>query len=199
MAQPQHCRGMHARDDSARMYTRSCDHGLQTRYPKPERPSISSSRRLGPMMSLLLAGLLLLQPSAATGTTSDSVRVESSDRNCTTGVLDRDDAICCAKKCGKCGGTGCQDHPGGQTSCCSSTIEESQRYCDSTGPPCVMGSRPPPPAPLRPAHKVNPNRGYVADSPNCDDASLLNASGWFYDYNAVNPYLHQPIHECIAL
>eukprot|EP01044_Picomonas_judraskeda_P024944 COSAG03_NODE_7053_length_970_cov_1.071183_2_plen_170_part_00 len=150
------------------------------------------------MMSPLLAVLLLLlQPSAATVTTSDSVS-EGSDRNCTTGVLDRDGAICCAKKCGKCAGTSCQDHPGGRSSCCSSSIEKSQRYCDSTGPPCVMGSRPPPPAPLRPAHKVNPKRGYVADSPNCDDALLLNASGWFYDYNAVNPCLHCSNHECTA-
>ena len=52
----------------------------------------------------------------------------------------------------------------------------------------VQGGPPPPPAPVRPAHKVNPKRGYVADSPVCDDALLLNTSGWFYNYNAYNPY-----------
>lgn len=33
-------------------------------------------------------------------------------------------------------------------------------------------------------------RGFVSDNPHptCDDPVLLNASGWFYDYNLDNPY-----------
>jgi hypothetical protein len=129
------------------------------------------------MLPLALLGLL-----AAVGAGSNF------DRNCSTGLLDRDRAFCCTKECGRCGGSSCQDHPGGRADCCTSAIKNSHRYCDSSVPPCVMGGPPPPPAPLRPAHKVNTKRGYVADSANCGDALLLNTSGWFYDYNAVNPY-----------
>jgi hypothetical protein len=109
-------------------------------------------------------------------------------QHCTNGLLDSSSSFCCPKKCGRCGGSSCQNRPGGRADCCTGSIKGSHRYCDSAGPPCIMGGPPLPPAPLRPAHTVNPKRGYVADSPDCGDALLLNASGWFYDYNAVNPY-----------
>jgi hypothetical protein len=43
-------------------------------------------------------------------------------------------------------------------------------------------------APVVPSHVVNQKRGFVADGANCNDALLLNTSGWFYDYNTDDTY-----------
>ena len=131
---------------------------------------------------------LLWAAAAALSSLPPAAAASGGDANCSTGILDRDSSCCCPKSCGRCGGNNCQAHRGGREACCTSSIRGGHRFCDRSGPPCIMGGPPPPPKPLRPAHTVNRKRGYVADSPDCDDALLLNASGWFYNYNAINPY-----------
>ena len=42
------------------------------------------------------------------------------------GVVDPTGKTCCAKICGKCGGAGCKDRPGGKESCCSGFISKMQ-------------------------------------------------------------------------
>jgi len=109
----------------------------------------------------------------------------ASDPTCGKGLLSRDGAACCAHSCGRCGGTSCQNLPGGASKCCSSRIEGAGQSCKTHDPPCVMPAGPPPP----PATKVNPKRGFVADgAQSCDTPLLLNVSGWYYGYNVNNPY-----------
>lgn len=43
---------------------------------------------------------------------------------------------CCPASCGKCGGRGCSNRPGGREKCCSNTIKRSNRFCKFVGPPC---------------------------------------------------------------
>lgn len=49
---------------------------------------------------------------------------------CTQGV--RSVRTCCGHRCGTCGGTGCQNRPGGQAECCAAAIQQRNRHC--TGP-----------------------------------------------------------------
>ena len=70
----------------------------------------------------------------------------AADPTCATGILDANKQNCCAKFCGKCGGTSCQTH-GGAANCCSGSISRSGNSCESSAPPCAMG----PPVPTPPA------------------------------------------------
>ncbi len=47
--------------------------------------------------------------------------------------------ICCVATCGHCGGSGCQNRPGGRAHCCSGTVRDSAVRCSQNGgaPPCV--------------------------------------------------------------
>lgn len=110
------------------------------------------------------------------------VRSETSDPHCSTGILRPGSDCCCSKACGKCGGTSCQDLPGGDDNCCCSEIEKSGRSCAQHDPPCNVADPPGPPRP----HRMS-KRGFVADGADrsCDDPLLLNVSGWFYDYNGA--------------
>lgn len=45
--------------------------------------------------------------------------------------------ICCAERCGSCGGHDCHKRPGGVHQCCSNSIIESGRLCDEVEAPCV--------------------------------------------------------------
>ena len=128
--------------------------------------------------------------SAALSNSTGTAATAGRGLNCSDGLLDKSRTCCCDTHCGTCGGTSCQNHPGGRDKCCCSVIRANGRRCDREPAPCTMPPAPPapPPPPLRPAHTVNPKRGFVADSTNCDDAVLLNASGWFYNYNLWNPY-----------
>ncbi len=58
------------------------------------------------------------------------------DPNCDRGVQEGN--TCCAYGCETCGGTGCEDRPGGSQACCTDTIAGSGRVCSEVGPPCVM-------------------------------------------------------------
>ena len=44
---------------------------------------------------------------------------------------------CCAASCGKCGGPGCSQRPGGVSRCCDSGVRASGRFCEDAGPPCI--------------------------------------------------------------
>lgn len=106
-------------------------------------------------------------------------------------MLGKDSVVCCTKACTRCGGTSCQNLPGGRTQCCASSIKAENKSCSTYHAPCTMPPAPPspPPAPTPPADVVNPKRGFVADGvSNCDTPLLLNTSGWYYDYNQANPY-----------
>lgn len=52
-----------------------------------------------------------------------------------------DGSVCCAESCGRCGGFGCNNLPGGSSSCCGTTILSSGRVCSSSTPaPCKLTS-----------------------------------------------------------
>lgn len=45
--------------------------------------------------------------------------------------------VCCERRCGSCGGSGCGRRPGGKHACCTSRILRSGRICGRDAPPCV--------------------------------------------------------------
>lgn len=116
----------------------------------------------------------------------------SPDPGCKTGLTSpRESNCCCAASCGRCGGTSCQDLPGGADACCCGEIQRADRSCNSHSPPCWRGTPPTPPRPtppIGPPPPVRPKRGFVADSRSCDDPLLLNTSGWYY--GVAPPYHH---------
>ncbi len=122
------------------------------------------------------------------GCTEVQVQAWCAGTGCAHGVLDPSGDVCCAASCGRCGGTSCQNLHGGRDNCCTSSVRNSNHSCAQHEPPCTMPPSPPAPPPP-PAHTVNPKRGFVADgAKSCDTPLLLNASGWYYDYNQNNPY-----------
>ena len=50
------------------------------------------------------------------------------------GVADLTGKTCCAKICGKCGGSGCTNRPGGKESCCYKFIPKTQICGEDLGP-----------------------------------------------------------------
>mmetsp|Transcript_96581 Transcript_96581/g.311901 ORF Transcript_96581/g.311901 Transcript_96581/m.311901 type:complete len:380 (-) Transcript_96581:35-1174(-) len=72
------------------------------------------------------------------------VQLGSSMDRCLTGILSETGDACCARSCGKCGGSGCESRPGGAALCCGSSIAAE---CTSAHgmPPCRYrsGWRPP--------------------------------------------------------
>ena len=44
---------------------------------------------------------------------------------------------CCPAACGACGGSGCDQRPGGRASCCGFVVAKSQTSCADSPPPCV--------------------------------------------------------------
>lgn len=109
-----------------------------------------------------------------------AIVIDAADPECSRGIRNAHSLACCAASCGACGGTNCQDRPGGSASCCTGSIVDSNRSCDDNDPPCTVTPSP--------SKEVRVKRGYVADGESCDDALLLNASAWFYGYNVENPY-----------
>ncbi|CAM9566238.1 unnamed protein product, partial [Ectocarpus fasciculatus] len=87
---------------------------------------------------------------ANAGTINTNLRsLQAEDSMCTTsdgeisGIQDK--TVCCPVTCGQCGGSGCSGAPGGEESCCTSTILEAGEECGE--PPCVIGESAPTPAP----------------------------------------------------
>lgn len=56
------------------------------------------------------------------------------------GITDDKKRTCCASSCGKCGGVGCSQRPGGAKNCCVGTIHDSRIYCVMTSgaAPCIL-------------------------------------------------------------
>lgn len=124
-----------------------------------------------PAMGPMLLALLFVFMSVAAGSL-DGQRTRS-DPACATGLRGGAAGLsaCCAKSCGRCGGSNCQAHRGGRSSCCTSQIVKDNRSCAVHDPPCVIAARPPPPpTPPHPAPPAPPvpagvhaKRGFVAD------------------------------------
>merc|ERR1719329_511572 len=59
---------------------------------------------------------------------------------CKTGI--RKNRFCCGSQCRTCGGRGCQNRPGGQSSCCLASIKASGRKCNGRNMQnCMMPRR----------------------------------------------------------
>ena len=63
------------------------------------------------------------------------------DPSCSTGILGAR-SVCCARKCGACGGSRCNKRPGGGKMCCSGPILADKKSCNHQGPPCVVKTKP---------------------------------------------------------
>jgi hypothetical protein len=67
-------------------------------------------------------------------TEGKATRVDNPDPTCQHGILSKlgdGREVCCAASCGSCGGTGCNDRPGGGAACCGGTISKDGRSCDA--------------------------------------------------------------------
>ena len=45
---------------------------------------------------------------------------------------------CCPKRCGKCGGTGCSNAPGGKENCCAQEVAKNGKDCRTSKAPCTV-------------------------------------------------------------
>ena len=54
------------------------------------------------------------------------------------GIISKDGIACCPAKCGRCGGQGCPQLPGGKEDCCGQEVEKNAPSCKTSGPPCVV-------------------------------------------------------------
>ena len=62
---------------------------------------------------------------------------------CRDGVLDGSKNVCCPKACGSCGGSRCNDRPGGADQCCAGNIRSRGNSCVLPGDVgCVRGESP---------------------------------------------------------
>ena len=68
---------------------------------------------------------------------TDARVLRRSDPTCGTGIRGPK-AVCCHRKCGVCGGSGCSKRPGGGSKCCISAIITSNKSCKKNSPPCVV-------------------------------------------------------------
>ena len=59
--------------------------------------------------------------------------------NCMHGIAGSR-GVCCAASCGQCGGSGCQNRPGGRAACCAGRVRDNAPACSDNGQqgPCVM-------------------------------------------------------------
>lgn len=62
------------------------------------------------------------------------------DSSCSNGIKSSDKTICCPSYCQTCGGTGCQNRPGGSYNCCSGTIQSYKKSCATNSAPCMMST-----------------------------------------------------------
>ena len=66
-----------------------------------------------------------------------------SDPYCTNGVIGIHEGVymvCCLSSCGICGGTDCEDRPGGGEGCCRGVIISTGISCDDNVAPCIIES-----------------------------------------------------------
>lgn len=57
---------------------------------------------------------------------------------CSDGILNGAETVCCAASCGTCGGTGCSSLPGGAEACCAGPIADAGQPCNEFEAPCVL-------------------------------------------------------------
>merc|ERR1740117_754152 len=55
---------------------------------------------------------------------------------CSSGL--KSGRFCCGGECGKCGGRGCQNRPGGGNACCTTRIRSSGRRCAGNMMNCLL-------------------------------------------------------------
>ena len=72
-------------------------------------------------------GVSLLQLNAHKHSQDESAG-DDAEELCRTGL--RSGRFCCGGSCGRCGGRGCQNRPGGGRSCCTNVITRSGRRCN---------------------------------------------------------------------
>jgi len=60
------------------------------------------------------------------------------DYDCSEGVTNECDTVCCPTSCGTCGGRECASSPGGATDCCAGSIWLSGLSCDDYDAPCLL-------------------------------------------------------------
>ena len=91
----------------------------------------------------LYYGLLLFSAFAANWSTWLPLEVASSDdlpatgdNLCERGIFGGE--ACCEASCGVCGGTGCDQRPGGGAACCGGEILKANRSCDTHAAPCAI-------------------------------------------------------------
>lgn len=63
-----------------------------------------------------------------------------SDPGCERGITNIAMTVCCPAACGFCGGTSCEDNPGGEAECCAGAIAASGVSCSSAEAPCALPS-----------------------------------------------------------
>lgn len=61
---------------------------------------------------------------------------QSEEKHVLAGICKND--VCCHEMCGKCGGRGCNNRPGGGENCCNGAIKRNRgRTCEKFPPPCI--------------------------------------------------------------
>ena len=58
------------------------------------------------------------------------------DPTCANGI--ENNSACCPRSCGRCGGGGCRNLPGGADNCCTGRINDSGRSCNAFQAPCAL-------------------------------------------------------------
>jgi hypothetical protein len=75
------------------------------------------------------------------GTIIFNVRIETAEPDvtlqCTDGIKNVADGVCCHHECGGCGGSACGSMRGAAANCCSSAIKRSGKVCGASPPPCM--------------------------------------------------------------
>ncbi|MBN2802347.1 MAG: hypothetical protein JXR91_04560 [Deltaproteobacteria bacterium] len=70
-----------------------------------------------------------------TDTNTDLTGTDNED--CSDGIANIANTVCCALSCGTCGGAGCAQLPGGAENCCAGTIIDNGILCDNSNAPCI--------------------------------------------------------------
>lgn len=78
------------------------------------------------------------------------------DPRCLTGIIGilNGVTVCCARRCGQCGGAMCGRRPGGAAECCKPAIVSAGVSCNVARPPCIVTPLIGSPSPIPPV--VNP-------------------------------------------
>lgn len=79
------------------------------------------------------------EPNLSSGGTSNTGGdAHSGDPSCERGIKNNANTVCCLASCGFCGGTACEDNPGGEEACCAGVIGSSGVSCSENEAPCSL-------------------------------------------------------------